>query len=108
MFLEVFNELLEESGLNRRQFAEKSGIPYTTVVGWTKLGRLPDYNALIKIADFFKCSTDLLTDRQTENDNYYSMGVLPSENVLIKNYRKLSSDKKELVLKLTEKLLDAD
>lgn len=108
MFIEVFNELLEDNGMNRKQFAEKSGIPYTTVVGWTKLGRLPDYNALIKIADFFKCSTDLLTERQTENDNYFSVGVLPSENALIKNYRKLSTENKELVLKLSKNLLDTE
>lgn len=63
-FLEIFNDLLSENGLNRKQFAELSGIPYTTVIGWTSLNRLPDYTALIKIADYFKCSVDYLAGRQ--------------------------------------------
>lgn len=52
-FLDIFNDLLVENNLNRKQFAEQSGIPYTTVIGWTNLNRLPDYSAIIKIADFF-------------------------------------------------------
>lgn len=65
-FLEVLNDLLNEEGISRWQFAERSGIPYTTVVGWTNLGRLPDFAALVKIADFFDCSVDYLTGRTSD------------------------------------------
>lgn len=65
-FLEVLNDLLNEEGISRWQFAERSGIPYTTVVGWTNLGRLPDFAALIKIADFFDCSVDYLMGRMSD------------------------------------------
>ena len=104
-FADIFNDLLAERELNRKQFAEKSGIPYTTVVGWTKLGRLPDFTALVKLADFFGCSVDYLTGRQ-ENAEY---ACAPAEQLLIeqelvKNFRKLSSDNKELVLSLTKNL----
>jgi transcriptional regulator with XRE-family HTH domain len=97
-FSEIFNDLLKEKGLNRRQFAEMSGIPYTTVIGWTNLKRLPDYVALTKIADFFECSVDYLTGRQDE------LGYVPcafelteEEQVVLQDYRKLNSEDKSLV-----------
>lgn len=60
MFLEKFNELLKANGLNQKQFAEKSKIPYTTVNGWCARNRLPDCNAIIEVAKYFNCSTDYL------------------------------------------------
>jgi len=105
MFVELFNDLLEEHNLNRKQFAEQSGIPYTTVIGWTKLNRLPDYMALIKIADFFQCSIDYLTGRQDNFDNSYStVKISHSEQNLIKHFRELNSENKELITKLTNNL----
>lgn len=105
MFSEVFTELLSERELNKKQFAERSGIPYTTVVGWTKLGRLPDFTALVKIADFFNCSVDYLTGRQ----EIYDYGSAPliqqvAEQELIKNYRKLSDENRELVSSIAKNL----
>lgn len=105
MFNEIFNDLLEEKGINRKQFSEKSGIPYTTVTGWTTLNRLPDFTALIKIADFFNCSIDYLTERQeTPGSNFYIGKLARQEKALIKDFRKLDTDSKQLVLKLTHKL----
>lgn len=105
MFVELFNDLLEEHNLNRKQFAEQSGIPYTTIIGWTKLNRLPDYTALIKIADFFQCSIDYLAGRQDNFGNSYSsVEVSYSEQNLIRNFRKLNSENKELITKLTNNL----
>lgn len=105
VFVDIFNELLEEHGLNRKQFAEKSGIPYTTVIGWTKLNRLPDYTAMIRIADFFKCSIDYLVGRQDEFGNIvYSAENLHSEFNFIKYFRRLDKKNKELVIELTKNL----
>lgn len=105
MFIEIFNELLEENNLNRKQFSEKSGIPYTTVIGWTTLNRLPDYTALIKIADFFNCSIDYLTERQEFTDNaYYEEKVAQQEKAMLKDYRKLDYNSKQLINQLIQKL----
>lgn len=105
MFVEIFNELLEENDLNRKQFAEKSGIPYTTVIGWTKLNRLPDYSALLKLADYFNCSVDFLVGRQDAYGNTYSsIEASPMEQSLLKSFRKLDSSNKEIILKLTKNL----
>ncbi|MCM1437734.1 MAG: helix-turn-helix transcriptional regulator [Roseburia sp.] len=104
-FVDIFNELLDEKGLNRKQFAEKSGIPYTTVVGWTKMNRLPDYSALIKIADFFNCSIDYIVGRQDEFGNIiYSAETLRTEFDFLKYFRKLEPENKELVIGLIKKL----
>lgn len=105
MFIEIFSELLAENGLNRKQFAEKSGIPYTTVSGWATQNRLPDYTALIKIADFFNCSTDFLTGRQDDyGNNFYSGEIAPQEKAMLNNFRKLDNENKQLILKLSQNL----
>ena len=109
MFSEVFTELLSEKELNKKQFAERSGIPYTTVVGWTKLGRLPDFTALVKLADFFNCSVDYLTGRQESYGYANAPAEQPqAEQELIKNYRKLNPENKELISTLTKNLSKKD
>ena len=107
MFIDVFNELLDEHNLNRKQFAVKSGIPYTTVIGWTTLNRLPDYTALIKIADFFDCSIDFLTERSVkyESDGV-QVDITPTEMDLLKKIRHMRGDNRELVVKLVTVLSD--
>ncbi len=106
MFVELLNDLLEEHNLNRKQFAEQSGIPYTTVIGWTNLNRLPDYTALIKVADFFECSIDYLTGRQENFGNSYSsVEASPEEQNLLRYYRKLEPENKELISKPTKNLV---
>ncbi|MDE5601007.1 MAG: helix-turn-helix transcriptional regulator [Clostridia bacterium] len=102
MFVDIFNELLDEHNLNRKQFAEQCGIPYTTVVGWTKLERLPDFASLIKIADFFDCSIDYLAERNEQfRTNIYSNAT---EEKLLANFRSLSKENKNIVLKISENL----
>lgn len=105
-FLDNF-DLLEERDLNRKQFAEQSGVPYTTVIGWTNLNRLPDYSALIKIADFFHCSIDYLVGRQDSCNNVDSTisESEKSEKELLMGFRKLSGDDRRLILELTKSLL---
>ena len=106
MFIEIFNDLLAEKNINQKQFAEQSGIPYTTVIGWTNLNRLPDYTALIKIADFFQCSIDYLVGRQKYYDYDSSVTTLSKqEQNLIFSYRKLSQKDKDIVQTITIALL---
>ena len=106
MFVEIFNELLAENELNKKQFSEQSGIPYPTIIGWTNLNRLPDYTALIKIANFFQCSVDYLMGRQESSivHSYSATGLLPVERTFLANYRRLNTENKELVYKLTKNL----
>ncbi len=104
MFTDIFSELLAERNLNRKQFAEKSGIPYTTVIGWTTLNRLPDYTALVKIADFFDCSIDFLAERGERYELGGTTELKADERGLLKGYRRLRSDNKALVAALVSAL----
>lgn len=70
MFLKIFDKLLNENGLNKRQFSIKSGIPYTTIDGFYKKGyeniRL---TTLRKIADYFNVSLDYLIFGEEQQNN---------------------------------------
>ena len=104
-FVEKLNELLSENGLNRKQFAEKCGIPYPTVIGWTNLNRLPDYSALMKIADFFDCSVDYLMSRQDDVGNITVVNNLTNdEERLLTTYKQLTPAQKHAVNKLVESM----
>lgn len=80
MFLDVFDKLLKENNLNKRQFALKSGIPYTTVDGFYKKGyeniRL---TTLRKIADFFNVSLDYLvfgSETRSTDSKYDNLNII--------------------------------
>lgn len=105
MFKEILNDLMNERNLSRSKFSDESGIPYGTVTGWLNKNRLPDYDALIKIADFFGCSVDRIMGRQDEYGNLaYENKLLRDEQNLLNNYRRLSADNKEIVSKLLDSL----
>ena len=103
-FIDIFNELLEERGLTRKAFSNQSGIPYPTVIGWTNLQRLPDFTALVKIADFFGCSVDYLTGRQGDFGETFGQTLSPMEEGLLLGFRALSAEDRALVVKLMKSL----
>ena len=77
MFKDILIDLLKEKGLNQRQFSTLTGIPTTTISGWLNAGRLPDYNALIKLRLFFDVSADYLLGLEDETGakTYNNFGV---------------------------------
>ena len=96
MFKNILYDLMTEKGINQRQLSIKAEIPPTTISGWLKADRLPDYNALIKLAAYFDVSTDYLLGL---SDKYEGTGksapaapaALPlDESELLRNYRALS------------------
>ncbi len=106
MFLNTFEELKKEKGLNDSSFAKACNIPYQTVRGWTKQGKLPDCQGVIKIANFFQVSIDYLFGR--END----VGVIninadltPLQNKLLALINKLSVEDQYQVLGYAQALL---
>lgn len=108
MFIDIFNGLLTEQSLNRKQFAEKSGIPYPTVIGWTNLSRLPDYTALKKIADFFGCSADYLLERDEFSDEYSPLSLTTDEQQLLLAYKKADIKTRASILQLITKITQED
>lgn len=104
MFLDIFNELLDERALNRKKFAEQSGIPYPTVIGWTNLCRLPDYTALGKIADFFGCSVDYLMGREDAQKQQLPASQTREEQQLLVHYRNMDEDTRKTLLDVAKRL----
>lgn len=53
-------ELRQAKGLNMREAAKALGLPYTTYVNYEKGTREPNYETLVRLADFFETSTDFI------------------------------------------------
>lgn len=63
MFSETLRELRQRSKLKQDQIAEILNIPCRTYGSWERNERQPDFETLLKIADFFQVSTDYLLGR---------------------------------------------
>lgn len=57
--------LRQNSGLNQVEFANKMGVTKQCVSNWENDNILPSIEMLVKIADFFKVSTDFLLGRES-------------------------------------------
>lgn len=52
MFIDILQNLMQDNGINQRQLSIQSEIPLTTINGWFKANRLPDYCTIKKLAVF--------------------------------------------------------
>lgn len=92
---------MNERNINQRQLSNTANIPTTTISGWLNANRLPDYNALIKLADFFDCTTDYLLGRE---DDYGIIAagqttvLTKDEEELLSVYRKMDANTKQQTL----------
>ena len=95
---ERLSKLRKEKGLSRVAFAEKIGIPQTTLRNYESDIREPGHNFLIQMAKEFNVSTDYLlglTDTlQVANPNFKTT---LDEQDHIKKYRDLDSHGKKVV-----------
>lgn len=58
------NELIQEKGITKKQFADAIGASKALVTIWTQGKSLPSVIYLSKIADYFEVSTDYLLGRK--------------------------------------------
>ncbi len=66
-FAERLEGLIIEREMNRKTFAERVGINATSITHYLEGKRLPTVENLVKIADYFQCSTDFLLGREDVN-----------------------------------------
>lgn len=59
-FKEKLKELREESKLLQKQLSAELGVSQVTIARWETGNREPDFDILIKIAKYFKVTTDYL------------------------------------------------
>ena len=87
MFSALLKELREKAGLTQGRIAEILDTPVRTYGSWERGERQPDFDTLIKIADYYHVSTD------------YLLGRVPMDVVVIKeNAPPLGEDEYEIVI----------
>lgn len=89
-FGERITQLRKETGYKtRKEFAEKLGIPETTLRNYETDVREPGHTFLKQISDFFSVSADYLLGLTTEREKYSSHQLKSSEYEHIEKYRAL-------------------
>ncbi|ALB44020.1 MULTISPECIES: helix-turn-helix domain-containing protein [Clostridium] len=76
-------ELREEKGLLGKDFAKIMNVEPATVTNWEKGNRFPKDDVLIKIADYFDCSTDYLLGRTDDKLSKVYSGTLHNQTIEI-------------------------
>lgn len=66
MFQVVLKDLREKHHLSQAKLAEKLGVAQSTVGMWENGKNKPEYKTLIKIAEFFNVSVNILTGQESE------------------------------------------
>ena len=64
IFIQRLIKLRKQEKLNQRQLAKAIGVNQSAISLWERGARTPDIDTLLKIADFFKVSTDYLLGKQ--------------------------------------------
>ncbi len=74
-FVESLSELLMQANLTPSAFAKQIGCGKGTISRYLHEQKVPDVGMLVRMADFFDCSTDYLLGRET--DKYPRVFVKP-------------------------------
>ena len=105
---------MDKMGLDRKEFCKRLGFKYSTVTDWLNAEKYPRIDKIEMMANFFNVSkADLVepysstqsNDNTLANNNLESSSssattipnLTPTERTLIKNYRSLSDDGKQLI-----------
>lgn len=91
-FGEILKELLEQHNLSQKQLAESLAMSPSALSNYIQGIREPDYNTLIRIANYFDVTTDFLLNHPHESRFSHS------EELLIHIFRSLTDDQKEFYL----------
>lgn len=100
--IEKIQFLMCEKNLNKRQFSISSGIPYSTIDNWFKIGcdkmQLPTFRAL---CDYFGVTMDSMA--YDENEIVYKKDMIPVEITpferdFLHSFRYLDEDGKDRIL----------
>ena len=70
IFAESLSELIMQAGLTPSEFAKQIGCGKGTVSRYLNAQKIPSVPLLIRMADFFNCSTDYLLGREIEKYHY--------------------------------------
>lgn len=100
-FGERLTNLLEEQNMTQKKLAEELDMVTTTINGYIKEHRQPDYNTLIRIAEYFHVSTDYLLG-VTESRHVMEYPLTAKEEGLVGLYRNMIPEKQDLLYEQAE------
>lgn len=105
----ILAQLRKQKGLSQRQFANTLGVSNGAIGMWETNKRQPDIEMLKKIATFFSVSVDYLLDMPKPKGNSpmnsISNIMTNKEQDLIKTFRQLDTDNKDIAIGEIKKLL---
>jgi transcriptional regulator with XRE-family HTH domain len=81
--------LREERGLSQKQLADKLNISRPAVTKYERDEREPNYDILLKLADYFGVSTDFLlgkTNEKDKNTHSYNKNIKRLENINLNDF----------------------
>lgn len=104
-------ELRIEKNLTQQAMSKEIGVSRQVYSNWENEINQPDYNFLVKLADFFGVSTDYLLGRSDEL-GYVTIQSSPTvpalsanEQKLLNNFRAMRPDLQAYYLKMSETLI---
>lgn len=77
----VFVELMQERGITPYQVSKETGIAQSTLSGWKRTNRQPQFRTLKKLADYFDVSVEYLKGN-TKDRGQKEKPALPEEDEL--------------------------
>ena len=106
MFWENFKQVCDERGMKPTPVLKKCGISTGSISNWQK-GASPYADAVLSIAEYLNCSTDILL-RGNEFNQSVKLDIMNQELEIIELYHLLPEQTKELVCDLIKLLYEKD
>lgn len=111
--LENIQSLMKENQIkNLFQLSKDTGIGYTTIRNWYDREKPPTIEFLTILANFFECSVDYLIGRSDDFGNIQrpeqKEELTPGERELLKEYRRLSPQRKEDLIYQVQAIADRE
>ncbi len=96
-------EKREELGIYQKDLARYLHKTTTCICDWERGRTEPDIESIIKLADYFKCSTDELLGRENYGTGLVEIpreNLTKEENILLESFRLLDNNCKQALLLL--------
>lgn len=101
--MEKLRELRKEKGISLKELGAEMGVAESTMSLYENGKRQPDYETLLKLAEYFGVSVDYLL---RGNDNF---DRLPEELVILnRNAKKMSPEKRKKLLDMARIMFKED
>lgn len=103
----IIAQLRAERKMSQRDLASALNVSAGVIGLWETNKRLPSFECIIAIADYFSISTDLLfeKDRKLKPQEYNKTMLTKSSQKIIETFSLLNEDNKDILIGEAKKLL---